>query len=159
MIPVQKTSYAETSWNRAISDGEIPEGTECPETGYRDALPCDADDEIEYIFDEALRKGDGYIPSLQGDPSKALVEVTCNVEDNGSFNITQDMLADAMSYARQHNAQGAVFYINRTTTSELSVPDVRDRIGSLRVPGPVLVSTNAVQFGRFWFNPSSLGGE
>ena len=83
----------------------------------------------------------------------------CNVEDNGSFDITTDLLADAMNYAVQHNAQGAVFYINRSTTSELIVPDVRDRIGSRRVTGPILVSTNAVQFGRFWFNASSLGGE
>ncbi|MEC7987100.1 MAG: hypothetical protein VX278_18165, partial [Myxococcota bacterium] len=159
VIPVQKTSYAQSSWDSAINDGEIPAGTECPEVGYRAALPCDPDEEIEYIFDDSLRKGSGYISSLQGDPTRPLVEVTCNVEDNGSFEISEELLSGAMDYARQHNAQGAVFYINRTTTSELSVPDVRDRIGSRRVTGPILVSTNAVQFGRFWYNPSAVGGE
>jgi len=68
-------------------------------------------------------------------------------------------LADAMKYAKQHNAKGAVFYINRTTNSEFTIPDVRDRVGNLRKSEPLLVTSNSVQFGRFWFNESALDGE
>ena len=113
MVAVPKNSNAETAWTQAIAGGSIPEGVECPETGYRPAMPCDTNNEIEYRFDDMLRKGDGYISSLQGDPTKALVEVTCRVDDaQGQFAITKELLADAMQYAKQHNAKGAVFYIN-----------------------------------------------
>ena len=77
----------------------------------------------------------------------------------GTFDITTELLADAMSYAKQHNARGAVFYINRTTTSEFTIPNVRDRNKNLRETGPLLVTSNAVQFGRFWFNDGALDGE
>jgi hypothetical protein len=62
----------------------------------------------------------------------------------GNFEINTDILANAMSYAKQHNAKGAVFYINRTTTTELDIPSVRDRVGNLRETGPLLVTSNVV---------------
>jgi hypothetical protein len=158
VVAVPKSPNAESAWGRAISSGTIPDGTECPAEGTRPAMPCDED--VDFVFDDMLRKGDGYVSSLQGDPSKALVEVTCRVDDaQGNFEITTELLADAMSYAKQHNARGAVFYINRTTTSEFTTPNVRDRVGNLRESGPLLVTSNAVQFGRFWFNDGALDGE
>ena len=146
VVKVPRSPNAETAWNRAISSGSIADteaNATCPEEGTRPAMPCDSD--VSYVFDDMLRKGDGYVSSLQGDPSKALVEVTCRVDDaQGNFEINTDILANAMSYAKQHNAKGAVFYINRTTTTELDIPSVRDRVGNLRETGPLLVTSNVV---------------
>ena len=155
VVKVGKTPQADEAWERGIRNNEIPEGTECPETGYRSALPCDED--IDFVFDEQYRKGDGYVSTLQGNPTKNLAEVTCHVNDSdGVFEISEEILADAMAYGKQHGAKGAIFYINRNTKTELNVPDVRDRVGNRRVAGPILVSSNAVQIGRFWFVDGAL---
>ena len=115
------------------------------------ALPCD--ENVEFAFDPALRKGDGYIASLQGDPTVTLAEVTCNVDQTqGSFVISNEILKDALTYAKQHNAKGAIFYVSRTTKTEANIPDAMDSIGNKRDLNPLLVSSNAVQVGRFWFN-------
>jgi hypothetical protein len=155
VVTVSKTPQAEEAWERAIRNNEIPEGTECPEEGHRSALPCDED--IDFVFDEKYRKGDGYISSLQGNPLKNLTEVTCSVDDaSGYFEITNEVLADAMKYAKQHGAKGAIFYVNRSTKTELEIPDVRDRIGNRRVTSELLVTSNAVQIGRFWVDDGAL---
>ena len=73
------------------------------------------DEDITYEFDQTLKRGDGYIPSMQG-ILKNLVETTCTVQDaSGEFVITKEILDQALTYAKQHNAKGAIFYLNRTT--------------------------------------------
>jgi hypothetical protein len=88
---------------------------------------------------------------MQGNPLKNVVETTCTVQDaSGEFTITNDILEKSLTYAKQHNAKGAIFYLNRTTKSTFDVPDVRDAFGTKKQPGDVLVVSNSVQIGRFW---------
>lgn len=148
-VLVAKNGDVQGAWDAAIRSGSIPEGAECPETGSRPALPCDED--ITYEFDQTLKRGDGYIPSMQGNPLKNLVETTCTVQDAvGEFVITPDILEQALTYAKQHNAKGAIFYFNRTTKTAFEIPPVRDAFGTLKEPGEFLVVSNSVQLGRFW---------
>jgi hypothetical protein len=121
VVSVDKNSQIESSWDSNVSAGLIP-ASECPDQGFRPALPCD--DNVEFAFNEALRKGDGYVAGLQGDPTVTLTEVTCNIDQTqGSFVITNDILKDALTYAKQHNAQGAIFDVSRTTKTEADIPD------------------------------------
>ena len=148
VVMVSKTADAQIAWDGAISSGLIPEGAECPEEGSRPALPCD---EFVAEFDPSLRRGDGYIPSMQGNPLNNLVETTCAVDDAaGEFVITEEILEDAITYAKQHNAAGAIFYFNRTTKTPFSIPEVRDAYGAKKEAGEMLVVSNSVQIGRFW---------
>lgn len=148
-VLVNKNGDVQGAWDAAIRSGTIPEGAECPEIGSRPALPCDED--ITYEFDETLKRGDEYIPSMQGNPLKNLAETTCTVQDaSGEFVITDDMVKQALVYAKQHNAKGAIFYFNRTTKTAFDVPTVRDSFGTLKEPGELLVVSNSVQIGRFW---------
>ena len=150
-VAVESNPQVQSLWDSTALSGAFPEGTECPEVGYRDALPCDED--IDYVFDESLRKGDSYVSSLQGDPLSTLAEVTCHVDNaSGQFTLTNDVLSDAIAYAKQNNAKGAIFYVSRTTKTEANIPNVRDSNGNLSEIGPLLLSSNAVQIGRFWFN-------
>lgn len=155
MVAVEKSADIESKWNSGINSGSIPEGETCPETGYRPALPCDED--ISFQFKDELRRGDGYIPSLQGNPLSTLAETTCLVSDAaGEFTITTELLSDALTYAKQHNAKGAIFYLNRSTTTELDIPPVRDQFGNRKEPGQLLVVSNVVQLGRFWVNDGAF---
>jgi hypothetical protein len=149
VVLVDKNGDVQGAWDAAIRSGTIPEGAECPEVGSRPALPCD--DNIDFEFDPTLRRGSGYTPSMQGNPLKNVVETTCTVQDaSGEFTITNDILEKSLTYAKQHNAKGAIFYLNRTTKSTFDVPDVRDAFGTKKQPGDVLVVSNSVQIGRFW---------
>jgi hypothetical protein len=148
-VLVNKNGDVQGAWDAAIRSGTIPEGAECPETGSRPALPCDED--ITFEFDETLKRGGNYIPSMQGNPLKNLVETTCTVQDaTGEFLITKDVVEQSLAYAKQHNAKGAIFYFNRTTKTAFEVPSVRDAFGTLKEPGEFLVVSNSVQLGRFW---------
>lgn len=149
VVLVDKNGDVQGAWDAAIRSGSIPEGAECPETGSRPALPCD--ENIDFEFDQSLRRGDGYIPSMQGNPLKNLAETTCTVQDAmGEFVITNDMLEQALTYAKQHDAKGAIFYLNRTTKTAFEIRSVRDAFGTRKEPGEFLVVSNSVQLGRFW---------
>ena len=153
-VKVDKTAEFEAEWARAINAGLIPD-SECPEYGYRNAQACD--NNVEFVFDDSLRQGDGYVPSLQGDPLSKLAEVTCTVADtDGEFVITDAMLEDAYAYGRQHGAKGAIFYISRSTSSDLPIPDARDQYGNRKAISDLLLVTRAVQLGRFWVNDGTL---
>jgi hypothetical protein len=153
-VKVEKTTDFEAEWARAITGGQIPD-SECPEYGYRNAQACD--DNVEFVFDDSLRQGAGYVPSLQGDPLSKLAEVTCTVNDtDGEFTITNDMLEAAYAYGRQHGAKGAIFYIARSTSSDLEIPNARDQYGNLKPLSDMLLVTRAVQVGRFWVNDGDL---
>ena len=156
VVEIEASADAQSAWNRAIDAGTIPAGAEIP-TGRRDALPCDDPDEVKFLFDDALVKGDGYLPSLQGSPFRNLAEVSCNVADeDGSFTITEDLLADALAYGREHGATGAIFYINRTTKTPMTIPPVRDYIGNKRNTSQILVISNAASMGRFWIDTDGI---
>lgn len=140
-------------WNRAIADGEIPAGTPLPE-GYRESLACDPEDDVQWVFDPALRTADGgYLPSLQGDPLHTMVEVTCTVDASaGEFTLTTEQLAEALDFADLYGAAGAVFYVAHTQRTMVEIPPVRDNFGHRRDIPPVTVVGKAVQVGRFWYD-------
>jgi len=152
-VAVSPSDDVKDSWEDAQDDGLIPNDIDVPD-GYRTANACDDDDETEWIFDPSLSQGNGeYVVSLQGDPSHSVAEVTCRVTDSdGTFTITEEMLETARIYGTQMGAEGAVFYMARTTILDLETPPVRDQYGDKHVIEPVRVVSNAVQLGRFWFD-------
>lgn len=143
-------------WAAAQEDGDIPAGAEIP-TGRRAAQTCEDDEDITWVFDDAFEQADGsLIPSLQGDPTNAIVEVTCTLpeqagEDIAEFLLTEEVVADALAYAQLHGSGGAVFYFTRSTSAAIATPPVRDAHGKRREISPLLVVSRAVQLGRFWY--------
>lgn len=156
VIQVDPNNSAQAAWNRAITDNVIPDGAEIPD-GRRPALPCDDADDIDWLFDDDLMQGGDYLSSLQGSPFRNVVEVTCNIDNaSGEFVLSEEILADALSYARQHDAKGAIFYVNRSTRTPLDMPPVRDYVGKKHDTSKVLVVSNAVQLGRFWVGSDGI---
>ncbi len=151
-IDVPISPAAETAWKQAQRFNNIPDDAEIPDAGWRQAQSCD--DEFEWVFDPSLTRGDGsYVTGLQGEPSDNVAEVVCRLTDSdGTFTLTPEHLEAAMNYARANDAQGAIFYFNRTTTTDLDAPPVRDRYGKKRDTSSIRVMANAAQVGRFWFD-------
>lgn len=153
---VEADSDLEGDWNDLVDDGLIPQDTEVP-LGFRQSLACDPEEDVQWVFSPTYREGAdgslGYIPTLQGDPLHNLVEVTCTLDPAaGEFTITPEMYASAMDFARQYEAGGAMFYVARTQSRDLTVPPVRDYVGQRRDVAPVKVVSKAVQVGRFWYD-------
>ena len=157
--PAWADGVSET-WEEAIADGLVPEGTPIP-VPDRAALACDDDVtgsthgggknvqwpmERQYTFED-----DSFVPSLQGDPSHNLAEVTCRLDDQaGQFMLTEDILEKANDYAAMHGYEGIVFYLTRSTETEIQGPPVRDRFGKRHDTSPVKVVARSMQIGRFW---------
>jgi hypothetical protein len=135
----------------------------------RDAMSCE-NDIGEWVFNPAYMDidwvdpldaacGDGtypldeapLIPSLQGDPMHTMAEVTCRLQDDGEFVLTNDIMAKAYQYADQFGAEGAVFLFTRTNAVEADVPDVKNAYDHRKVITPVLINARTVEMGRFWF--------
>lgn len=123
----------------------------------REASVCEDDitwqTDVDYFSDEDQTTP---VPTLQGDPTSKLAEVTCTVEDKAddsgyaTFTLTADMLAEARAYGEAHGMGGALFYFNRSTRTAVKTPPVRDAYGQRRDIQPILVVSNAVQIGRMW---------
>lgn len=122
--------------------------------GERPSLACDPEEDVNWVFDSALRESDGgYIPSLQGDPLHNMVEVTCTLDPSaGEYTISPEQLATALSFADQYGATGAMFYVARTQTKTIDIPPVRDNYGNQRASNTVTAVAKAVQVGRFWYD-------
>ena len=80
-----------------------------------------------------------------------MVEVTCRLKDDGDFILTNEILADAVTYAKAHSAVGSVFYFARGIEKDLTVPDAADSYQQRHAITPVKVATRAVDVGRFWY--------
>lgn len=147
-VPVDAHPDIQEEWDKKASrdkvTGDLPQG-------YRNPLACDDDDNgLEYIFNPTYERADGeLLPTLQGDPSGNLVEVTCRLEDDGEFSLTNEHLAKALAYATANDAGGAIFYFSRSTESEAAVPPVRDQAGFKRDINDIKLRANSVQIGRF----------
>jgi hypothetical protein len=112
-------------------------------------MPCEED--AAYRFDDAFKTAEGgYIPSLQGNPSSNLAEVTCRLRDDGEFALTNGMLAEALTYAQRSGSQGAVFYFARSTEVEAEVPAAKNRYNQRLDITPVKVTSRAINIGRFY---------
>lgn len=164
-VGLDAPSEVQTAWDDLVADGDAT-GDLPP--GYRAALACDAetgdvDDarELQWVFNPTLENADGTpIDSLRGDPTYNLVEVSCRLEDDGEFTLTNSHLANGLRYASQHGAEGALFYFSRSTEAEATVPDVRDQAGFRRDISPIKIRANAVSVGRFWIDsPDDLAVE
>lgn len=172
-IPVQPSPNLEDRWNMFADGNPAPEpddtiiydlieyGAEMPtDTLYREPLACEneANGDFEWEPDPSIYKDgnpdNGYINSLQGEPTHTLAELVCNVPVAGtnSFTVTPDMLKFARDYGELHGASGAIFYFARSTTKNLDTPDVRDRYGNRKEISDVRVVTTSAKLGRFWWN-------
>ncbi len=156
---------AQEEWDSAIAAGNIPSGTPLPE-GRRSALACDepyemgdpavvrdTEVEVEWPLEAGYTYEDGsFVPSLQGDPGHNLAEVSCRLDDGqGRFVLTQEIVQSAMDYGALHGAQGAVFFLTRSTETNVQAPPVRDRYGKKHVTSPIKVVSRSMQVGRFWY--------
>lgn len=140
-------------WDNAVNNGlvagELPDGT-------RAVLPCEDEDNISYVFDPTLGKVDDngnfteLVPTLQGDPNYLLAEVSCLLEDDGSFDLTMEHLQDAYDYAQTKGLAGSLFTIGRANQQTMTVPDVRDQNHLRREISPILLRSSAIKMGRFW---------
>ncbi len=123
------------------------------EFGIRTANACEVDD-VVWEFDPSFLTGDDgteLIPSLRGDPYNNVAEVTCRLTDSaGKFELTNEVVGNALDYARRHGAEGAVFYFARSTEMDFTIPPVMDNYGNRRDTAPVKVASRAVEIGRFW---------
>jgi len=152
---------AQNKWNNAVDDGlavgELP-------TGYRDPLPCEDGDDITNVFDPSLGSVDDsgnlvdHVATLQGDPGLTVAEVSCLLEDDGDFTLTMDHIDSAWEYAQDRDAGGAIFYMGRANSAEMTVPGVRDQQGARRDITPIMLRSHAMKIGRFWFDSSADEG-
>jgi hypothetical protein len=152
---------AEAAWAEAVASGKVPDQMPLPESD-RLAMSCDNDltgnvesagKRIEWpLVSSYTNEDDSFVPSLHGDPGHNLAEVTCRLDDQaGRFVLTQDILDTAMDYAAMHGAEGAVFFVSRSTEAEIQAPPVRDRYGKRHDNSPVKVVSRSIQVGRFWY--------
>jgi hypothetical protein len=131
---------------RAVPDNGAT-GDEPPVAAY----PCQ---EGEWVFDEATytnAQGD-ISPALQGDPFHNLAELTCRLADDGEFVLTEEMLLEAYTYAQRYGAEGAVFYLARSTEAEIVVPPVMNSYEQKLEISPVKLTSRVIDIGRFWYD-------
>ncbi len=156
LVRVEADSDIEDKWATQEANGKV-EG-DLPQ-GYRPALACDPDEDVEYLMNPTLVEADGdNVTSLRGDPSFNLVEVSCRLEDDGEFTLSNDKMSEALAYAHAKQAGGAMFYFGRYTEAEMAVPDVKDQTGNRKVITPVILKSHAMKIGRFWFEPNPSDG-
>ena len=117
------------------------------------AVIRDSEVDIEWPLESAYTYEDGsFVPSLHGDPGHNLAEVSCRLDDStGRFVLDQAILESAMDYAALHGAEGAVFFLTRSTETNVQAPAVRDRYGKRHETSPIKVVSRSMQVGRFWY--------
>lgn len=154
-VDAPATTHLRERYSVLDDAGLLAEGESLPDAVPREALACEAeaDGTARWDIDPSLLDASGApVLGLQGEPSRVLAEVICNVPDDGLFVLTPEMVQDALDYGDQNGAAGAIFYVARTTASDLDTPDVRDRYGQRRPAEPVRVTTSTARFGRFYWN-------
>lgn len=151
IVDVPASDYIADEWAKAQDRENIPADASLPD-GRRAATTCD--DDAKWVFDDGYLNADGSpILALQGEPNHTLAEVSCNVDDAaGTFTITNEMVADAMAYAERYGAEGAIFYMTRSTELDMNIPDIRDRYGFRVETDTAKVKASAATIGRFYWN-------
>jgi hypothetical protein len=152
VVEVEPNGKAASKW---AAESGIPAGTAQP-NGRRAPTACEEDADGKkagaWVFDDAYEDAEGnYSPALHGDPFHNLSEVTCRLADDGEFVLTNAIVEQALTYAREHHAEGAVFYLTRSTEAEATVPLAKDQYNQRLDISPVKITSRAVEIGRFWF--------
>ncbi|MDP2315573.1 MAG: hypothetical protein Q8P41_21925 [Pseudomonadota bacterium] len=149
VMKVTPDDDAQAAWRAAVRSGSIPDGTEQPE-GRRAPTACE--DDAEWVFDDTYMTAEGTLtPALRGDPMNNIAEVTCRLPDSaGEFVLTNEILEEALTYARSHGAEGAVFYLARSTEIEAKVPPAKDQYRQKLDISPIKLTSRAIDIGRFW---------
>jgi hypothetical protein len=117
----------------------------------RDAhTPCEPG---EWVFDTASYedKDGNYRPVLNGDPMHNLSEVTCRLKDDGDYELSVDQLQEALTYARRYGAEGAVFYLARSTEADVTIPPVMNSYEQRLDVSPIKLTSRVIDIGRFWY--------
>jgi len=139
----------QANWDKQVQRGSIPDSVDIPE-GRRAPAPCE---EGEWVFDNNFETATTQLaPPLQGDPFNNMAEVTCRLEDTGSFELTNDVLAEAVTFARSHGAEGAVFYLARSTENEVVVPPAMNSYEQRLEISPIKLTSRVIDIGRFYFD-------
>lgn len=124
------------------ADAPVPDGRRAP-------TACE--DGARWEFDDQFLDAEGeYIPALRGDPNHNVAEVTCRLRDDGEFILTDAIVEEALTYARAHGAEGAVFYFARSTSADFEVAAAMDRYGHRLDITPIKLASRAIDAGRFW---------
>jgi hypothetical protein len=159
VIEKVRTSAEETpnkikdKWDNAVEKGTVV--GDLPD-GFREPLPCEDEENVDYVFNPTLGRVDengnltDLVTTLQGDPNNLLAEVSCLLEDDGSFELSMAHIQDAYDYAQAKGFKGSLFSIGRVNNEEMAVPDVRDQNHIRREITPILLSSSAIKMGRFW---------
>ena len=92
-----------------------------------------------------------YVTSLHGNPSHNVAEVTCRLKDDGDFDLTMAQLQEAYTYAQRHNAGGAVFFMARSTETDVTIPAVMNSYEQRLDVSPIKLTSRVIDIGRFWF--------
>ncbi|MES2642210.1 MAG: hypothetical protein V4850_22190 [Myxococcota bacterium] len=141
------TEAVDTDWRAARRAGSIPDDAEIPD-GRRAPTACEPG---EWVFDDTYVTDDGGLaPALRGDPMNNVAEVTCRLQDDGEFVLSNALIEEALTYARIHGAEGAVFYLARSTEVEARVPPAKDQYRQKLDISPIKLTSRAIDIGRFW---------
>lgn len=107
----------------------------------------------EWVFDDAsyTDKNGDYKTALRGDPMHNLAEVTCRLKDDGNFELTNAMLEEARLYAERYGAEGAVFYMARSTEADVTIPAVMNSYEQRLDVSPIKLTSRVIDIGRFWY--------
>ena len=143
---LSELDYRDDSFSYAavkMSDGE-----------YRPAQVCEeGEDSTEFVFDEGrYMEGGQVLSTLQGDPTSKMAEVTCRLQNDGNFRLTEEMLEDALAYGQMRGIGGVVFYLARATEAEATVPAAKDLYDQRHDISPVRLTARSVRIGRFWWD-------
>ena len=148
VVLVTPDDDASSAWRASVRAGDIPNDAEQP-LGRRAPTACE--DGAEWVFDDAYETASGdYAPALHGDPMNNVAEVTCRLRDDGEFVLSSEIVEEALTYARMHGAEGAVFYLARSTEVEAIVPPAKDQYRQKLDISPIKLTSRAIDIGRFW---------
>ncbi len=149
VVLVSPDDPGQSAWGASVRSGAIPSGTEQPD-GRRAPTACE--DDAVWVFDDAHLTATGeLVPSMRGDPMKNVAEVTCRLSDDGEFELTSAIVEEALTYARRYGAEGAVFYLARSTEAEARVPAAKDQYSQKLDISPIKLTSRAIDIGRFWY--------
>lgn len=153
VVTVESSRPVQNAWDDAQTGAQasIPPDRE-PGLGRRAPTACEDPAKSEWVFDDAYLTADGDLaPWMRGDPFNNVAEVTCRLKDDGSFTLSNQVLAEARAYAQRRGAQGAVFYFARSTDTPAQVPPAKDQYNQRLEISPIKLTSRAVDIGRFWY--------